>query len=475
MIFLRLNSDLNIVSIENNNSPDSSPIIGRSFFEVYASPVRKDENKVYRWLNDPENSLEFNAILNLLNGPLEYSITFNMLKNNEIMVILDDSSQHIDASNLKNFSSKFWPIFSQTFAGGFIFLDSRNRILEVSQSAIELLNLRNTNAVSISRNSVLSNKLSDYLSTTEGSQMMSSITSIQEQSLQDGIAAKMEKYFYNNIYIDISMGPVYKYGQLLGYCGYIFNVTDIVLRDEKIKEQQAMLVSSSKMVSLGEMAGGIAHEINNPLTIISTNLMLMKKLFAVDKLGPAEFDKINTTMSNTLKRISKIIRGLRVISRDASEEEFVSTKVQDICDDVIGLCQEKFKMHKVELIIKDEHDVLSQMIDCRPVQMSQVLLNLLGNAFDAIAETENKWIKIELSHTPETMIFEVVDNGPGIPLHIQDKIFQPFFTTKEVGKGTGLGLSLSYSIVRDHGGKFSVNNLNPNTSFVIEIPKVQTD
>jgi signal transduction histidine kinase len=133
---------------------------------------------------------------------------------------------------------------------------------------------------------------------------------------------------------------------------------------------------------------------------------------------------------------------------------------------------EKLKNRDIQLIYNPPaHSVI---LNCQEVQISQVLLNLIQNAVDAIeAQTTKKWIKLEILPVSNTCQIRVTDSGLGIPISLQDKILQPFFTTKDIGKGTGLGLSISSSIVREHGGQFFYDKDSPNTSFVIEIPMTQ--
>jgi signal transduction histidine kinase len=113
-------------------------------------------------------------------------------------------------------------------------------------------------------------------------------------------------------------------------------------------------------------------------------------------------------------------------------------------------------------------------LDCREVQLSQVILNLLNNAFDAISELPNKWVHLESRMNEGIIEIRVIDSGSGIPEELREKILQPFFTTKEVGQGTGLGLSISKGIIESHGGTLSIDIKSQNTCFVIQIPQAKT-
>lgn len=247
---------------------------------------------------------------------------------------------------------------------------------------------------------------------------------------------------------------------------------EVEKRTKAIRDQQMMITMTSKLAALGEMAGGIAHEINNPLAIISGNCNYLRRTIESNQFDPKVVAKRLNDVELTTKRISKIVRGLKTISRDATKEEYTSVKIKDLFEEVIDLCAEKMKHSQVKLIINWDDPVFEQYIECRQVQISQTLLNLIGNAFDAIEDLDEKWIHIECQNMGTKMEFRIIDSGNGIPMNIQEKIFQPFFTTKEVGKRTGLGLSISNSIIMNHEGEFYIDNAYPSTCFVIVLPIV---
>lgn len=240
------------------------------------------------------------------------------------------------------------------------------------------------------------------------------------------------------------------------------------ITQRKAAEQAS--IQSARLASLGEVSGGIAHEINNPLAVIQGKSMQLLKLIRAGKFteekGIQQLDKV---VSET-ERIAKIIRGLRSISRDGANDPFVPVEIKTIVTDVQSLCAERFKHHSVELKVEQPHDL---SIECRSVQLAQVLSNLLNNSFDAVGSLPEKWVHVEFESTDDRVRISVTDSGKGIPSHISDKLMQPFFTTKEVGKGTGLGLSISRSIIEDHGGKLWLDRVSVNTRFIIELPTLQ--
>ena len=250
---------------------------------------------------------------------------------------------------------------------------------------------------------------------------------------------------------------------------------EVEKRTKTIHEQQMTIAMTSKLAALGEMAGGIAHEINNPLAIIAGNCNYLIRTIEANKLDPLVIEKRLTYIEQTARRISKIIHGLKTISRDATKEDFALIKVRDLFEDVIALCSEKLKINGVKLIIDLDDPVYDQVIECRHIQISQTLINLFGNAFDAVEHLDEKWIKVECRNHMDKIEFRIIDSGHGISLDIQEKIFQPFFTTKEVGKGTGLGLSISNSIIMNHEGEFYIDNDYKSTCFVIVLPLIHNN
>ena len=256
-------------------------------------------------------------------------------------------------------------------------------------------------------------------------------------------------------------------GDEIGELGESFNT--MVVELEKLK---ASAVHNEKMVSLGEMSGGIAHEINNPIGIINVSANLMKLMYSKGITDPEKYLKQLDVITDTVTRISLIVTGLKNISRDTGQEDFGQYSLHDILTDSIAICSEKFKLSGVKVKVNFDDPIFQSQLSCLRVQMSQVFFNLLSNSFDAIEKSIDPWVEISASVTPEgTMIILLKDSGNGIPKEIQSKIFQPFYTTKEIGKGTGLGLSLCNSIILRNGGTLTIDNDCKNTCFVIKLPK----
>lgn len=250
----------------------------------------------------------------------------------------------------------------------------------------------------------------------------------------------------------------------------IFNQKAEGLIQERTKELEVskiQLIHSAKMASLGEMASGMAHEINNPLTIILGKITVITTMLEELEINhPALFEEIKKIKSTT-GRIGRIVKGLKTFSRGSSEDPFEATPVTRIVQETLDLCSERLKNNDIELEIDE---IPQRNIICRPGQISQVLLNLLNNANDAVENLPEKWIRLSFSIQTNNLIqIFVTDSGPGISEEVAERIMEPFFTTKEVRKGTGLGLSIAKNIIDAHGGRLWLDLDYPHTRFVIEL------
>ena len=268
----------------------------------------------------------------------------------------------------------------------------------------------------------------------------------------------------------------------------------------ELKRTQAYLVHSEKMSSLGQMVGGIAHEINNPISFIYGNLYYINQylddLLALLKLykqklpnRPPEIWQFETeieldfiqedlpqilnSMKTGAERIRQIILSLRNFAR-LDESEMKAVDIHDGIDNTLLLLNNRLK-NQISVVKKYGN---LPLVYCYASQLNQVFINLLNNAIDALQETTQpeKAITIATIESPNSqkpsIRISIADNGPGISSEILPNIFDPFFTTKAVGSGTGLGLSISYQIVVElHGGQISVHTPpDGGAEFVVEIP-----
>jgi len=280
---------------------------------------------------------------------------------------------------------------------------------------------------------------------------------------------------------------------------------------EDLQSIQLQLVQSEKMSSLGQLVAGIAHEINNPVNFIHGNLnplhnhtqelLNFVKLYQQHYPDPVseiqvvaeeidleflqeDLTKILTSMKIGTDRICQIVLSLRNFSR-MDEAAFKTVDVHEGIDSTLMILQHRLKPHSTYLAIEVIQDYGNlPLVECYPGQLNQVFMNLLANAIDALEEMMAKRTFQENDENPSqitirTSILDnqwveiaIADNGAGMPKEVQERIFNPFFTTKAIGKGTGMGLSISYQIiVEKHGGKLEcVSNPNQGTKFAIQIP-----
>jgi signal transduction histidine kinase len=232
------------------------------------------------------------------------------------------------------------------------------------------------------------------------------------------------------------------------------------------QDQAAAAIAESKMYELGKMAGGIAHEINTPL---GTILLIAEDL--AEQASARDLQDLKPSIQQiivTVNRIATIVKGLKMFSRDGSSDPFIANDVSKIVNETIALCGERFRLNLVDVKVEIAPNIV---INCRETQVSQLLLNLLNNSFDAVQGLENRWILVAVRELNETIELSVTDSGQGIPTEIRDKLALPFFTTKAVGLGTGLGLSIATGIAKDHGGKIAIDTTSLNTKFVVTLAK----
>ena len=266
---------------------------------------------------------------------------------------------------------------------------------------------------------------------------------------------------------------------------------------KKLKETQSKLVESEKMASLGQLTAGVAHEINNPVNFISSNLRplklsieeIMEILNEYRKLNDSESEGSSLEKAKQLEdkydieylikelktildgisdgadRTKEIVLGLRNFSR-LDKHELKEVILSEMIDSSLVLLRNHYK-DRIEIIKSYDPDL--SYVECYPGQLSQVLMNILSNAIQAIDGQGTITVKTELSGKEAKIT--ISDTGKGIPNDELDNIFDPFYTTKEVGEGTGLGLSISYGIIQEHNGRIDVESkMGVGTSFKIFIP-----
>jgi len=256
-------------------------------------------------------------------------------------------------------------------------------------------------------------------------------------------------------------------GGIIGFRGVGRDITERQQAEDDRRQLELKAQATSRLASVGEMAAGVAHEINNPLTAVTGYAQLLMDREDI----PADIRSDLEAINDGARRVAGIVQRLLAFSRQTKPERKL-VDINELIESTLVLRAYHLKVNNIEVVTRLAPDLLETVAD--PGQIQQVLLNLIVNA-----ETEMKLAhgKGKLAITTEkkdnTIKICVQDDGPGIKPEVMDKIFDPFFTTREVGQGTGLGLSLCYGIVAEHKGKIYAESKPGNgATFVIELPVV---
>jgi two-component system NtrC family sensor kinase len=273
---------------------------------------------------------------------------------------------------------------------------------------------------------------------------------------------------------------------------------------EDLKQTQSQLVASEKMASLGQLTAGIAHEINNPINFVTSNVspltrdvnQLLEALESIETIGLSEkstaekqqeiedykedldFDYLKIEINHLLKgihegasRTAEIVKGLRVFSR-LDEDDLKKADINEGLDSTLIIMNSALSTNKIK-VIKEYGNI--PPAECYPGKLNQVFLNIISNAIHAIAKVHGESgegeLKIATESRDENIYISIKDNGSGMDGKTISKIFDPFFTTKDVGEGTGLGMSIAYNTIKKHSGQISIQSEpGEGTEMIIQIP-----
>lgn len=272
---------------------------------------------------------------------------------------------------------------------------------------------------------------------------------------------------------------------------------------ENLKQAQSQLVESEKMASLGQLTAGIAHEINNPINFVTSNVtplrrdvdMLLEAISTIEEVGLSDapvtekqqkinnykeeldFDYLKIEINHLLKgihegasRTAEIVKGLRIFSR-VDEDDLKRADINEGLDSTLVIVNNLLE-NRIQ-IIRNYSSL--PLIECFPGKLNQVFLNIISNGIHAInkrhGENPGGYVKITTTAGEETIVISIKDNGTGMDERTMSKIFEPFFTTKEVGEGTGLGMSIAYNTIKKHNGKIQIlSEIGEGTEFIITLP-----
>lgn len=250
---------------------------------------------------------------------------------------------------------------------------------------------------------------------------------------------------------------------------YVYVTDNVLLRKLQSERRgyETHLISSSKMSLLGEMAAGLAHEINNPLAIINGTAAVLHSALRSKRLTDEVLETGLVKIDSTVQRIAKIIRGLRTFARDTGEDPKAVTALATVVTDTLDLCRERVRNRGITL--KTTLPPNAQ-VRCNSAQVSQILINLISNSVDAVEAGGEKWIEINADVSEGRVRIFVTDGGLAIAPEVAERMMNPFFTTKPVGKGAGLGLSISKGLAETNHGTLEFLADTKHTCFVLDLP-----
>jgi signal transduction histidine kinase len=238
---------------------------------------------------------------------------------------------------------------------------------------------------------------------------------------------------------------------------------------KQLEREKVNAIEKTKLASLGEMASSIAHEINNPLTVITGATWTIKKMIEKEQYQ-AIIPKV-TKIEDTARKIGQIVKSMRTLARNTEGDPLQVISLGRIIEDTLPICTQKLFMKNIRLDKSCLDEKL--LVECRLSEVGQILVNLFNNAIDELQKIDTqRWIKLESFVEESILRVKVIDAGLGVDPEVAEKMFEPFYTTKELGQGTGLGLSLSKSLMAGFGGDIYIDSSAKNTTFVLEFPLI---
>lgn len=252
----------------------------------------------------------------------------------------------------------------------------------------------------------------------------------------------------------------------LGVIGYYYSKLSNFLISE-VNNHRQQLIQSAKFFSLGEMASNLAHDINGPLFLIQGRIHQIHQQLSSGQADLKKCDELVEGVENSITKLTKIVKGISTFAREGKGDNMIYTSLSEIVEDSLSFCMSRIESSQIKLEKNLESEI---SLICHPSFVSQIILNLINNAIDALENVEDKRIQLTTYETQDEIILKISDSGPGVPKHHLTRIFEPFFTTKQLGKGTGLGLSITQGLIQVHDGYIEYVREGQLTSFVVHFP-----
>ncbi|UCD79737.1 MAG: PAS domain S-box protein [Desulfobacterales bacterium] len=451
------NKDYRLVGYNREFSDRFDPRPGDYCFHAYKSRETKCPNcPVERTFKDGRAHYSEETGVNKDGSPTYWIVKTSPIRNKDGEIVaamemnLDITHRKQLEQELERSEKKYHDIFNNI----------RNPIFVLDAETLEILDCNHSVQVvyGYTRSEIVRRSFLEFFNSDE---RMHYIDELKSASVVNQV--KQIRKDGKPIFVDIWISP----SQYPGRNVLLVTASDITERLET--EQQ--LIQASKMATLGEMATGVAHELNQPLAVIKTaSSYFMKKVKKKERIKDDILFTMAEEIDSHVDRATKIINHMRQFGRKA-DQKLEETQLNDVLRKSFEIFSQQLKVRGIDVIWQLEQNLPMVMADAD--RLEQVFINLLINARDAI---EEKWesqpptkgekrITLRTRSKGDRVLVEVADTGIGIPKSILEKIFEPFFTTKKIGKGTGLGLSISYRIVQDLGGNIRVSSRRGEGAF----------
>ncbi len=249
------------------------------------------------------------------------------------------------------------------------------------------------------------------------------------------------------------------------------DITELKDAQQTILAQQAQLVMSSKLSALGELSAALTHEVNNPLAVILGRTEMIQEALRRESPNIETVRSMIDSIEVTGKRIEKIMRTVRALAHGGESEPFENLTLKSLLDSTLDLVGGRLLSHKITLEVNLQDS--DQKVTCRPTEIIQILVNLLNNAHDAVLMNDESWVRVESKQEDGGVLLSVTNGGPRIPPEIAERLFRPFFTTKQVGVGTGLGLTISQALAQKNKARLWHDASAAHPRFCLWIPERQ--
>ena len=246
------------------------------------------------------------------------------------------------------------------------------------------------------------------------------------------------------------------------------DIQDLKDAQQALERQRTSAETVSRLAVLGELTSNIAHEIRNPLTAISLSSEILRKEMEKPNWSGVQCKDYAEKIFSIAQRINTIITSLINLAHSSESTPYSIERLDRMISDAVALVRLKFQASQIPLVVNPIPEDI--WIRCRPVEITQVLLNLLNNAFDACKDQREKWVRVSARVVHEDVTIVVEDSGPGVAPALGERIFEPFFTTKPPGLGTGIGLSISRRIAKSHDGGVTLDPSAKHTTFLFHLP-----